>query len=604
MARRLALLIACNDYQDARLAPLVAPPRDVRDLADALGDPEVGAFEVEALVNPTYDEARRKIDDFFSTSDPNDFQLLYFSGHGIRDSFGNLYLAAVNTIADRFQSTAIEGGFVQQSMRLSLSRQQVLVLDCCYSGAFANGRWAKGSDFKKVAARFQARGRVVMTASSEGQLAFETEGADGVRSVFTHWLVRGLRSGEADVDRDGLITAEELYYFARRAVVEEQNQQPHLFSDGMTGQLILARNPHAEAGDVAGELPAYAPRPYAPTRDDGLLQHLRSRLSRRVMAGAVAAVLALAVAGAIILAPDAEGGSPTPTAPDSEAAAVEEGGTVSATFLRAWGENGAEPGQYDNPTSLTAGTDGTLYLADSGNDRVQQFDEFGEHLLTFCEPGIEERRCVAPVALAVNRDGILYVADSGNNRIQQFDRDGSLIRSWGSFSPWGLALDSAGNIYAIDLLGQQVRVFNPDGVALRTFGQQGDGDGEFRNPEGIYIDRDDRVYVGDKFNRRVQVFDAQGGFIRTIGSNGVQGQTLDNPSAIASDERGNIFVADENLNQVLVYRPDGAFVTAIGRGGKNAGEFDHPAGLAITGDTLYVVDQGNNRIQKFALAYS
>ena len=610
MARRLALLIGCSDYNDERLTQLVAPPHDVRELAAALSDPNIGGFSVETLINPTYDEARRKIDDFFSTSDPQDFQLLYFSGHGIRDAFGNLYLATPNTVATRFQSTAVDGGFVQQSMRLGLARQQVLILDCCYSGAYANGHWAKGDSFEKVAARFKGRGRVVMTASSAGQLAFETDNASGVRSVFTNWLVRGLSTGEADADRDGLVSAEELYYFARRGVVAERDQQPHLFTDGITGQLILAQSPGAGRSDSAlapSELPTFAEQPYVPSRADGRTLRLRSLVAARPVVTVIAAVLlagALAMAGLITRDVFGETATPEPTQGEAGNSQSDASQVIQATFLRNWGATGDQDGEFDLPTSISAGAEGAVYVADSGNDRVQLLDEFGEHLLTFCEAGIDDGQCIFPMGLTANRDGILYVADSGNNRIQQFDRDGSHIRSWGSFSPWGLALDRDGNIFALDLIGQQVRVFNPDGVAIRTFGQMGTGDGEFQNPQGIFIDGNNLVYVGDRFNQRVQVFDTEGNFVRSIGNTGDPADSLDNPSAVAVDEHGNVFVADEDRNQILVYATDGEFIRTIGQGGKNASEFDRPMGVAVTEDTLYVVDQGNNRIQKFALEYS
>jgi hypothetical protein len=136
-------------------------------------------------------------------------------------------------------------------MTASRSRQQV-VLDCCYSGAFPAGRVAKAGTEMHVLENFQGRGRTVLTASDSSQYAFEGDQVVGEasRSVFTRWLVAGLRDGSADLDGDGDITLDELYSYVYDRVVEELPRQRPKKQDNVEGRLVIARN-------ISWSLPQY-----------------------------------------------------------------------------------------------------------------------------------------------------------------------------------------------------------------------------------------------------------------------------------------------------------------------------------------------------------
>ncbi len=138
-------------------------------------------------------------------------------------------------------------------MLLLRARRQILVLDCCHSGAFANG--AKGANALALHERFGGRGKVVLTASGATEYSFE--GADvigtGVRSVFTHAVVDGLRSGDADRDKDGLVTVTDLYQHVYDAVrVAEPRQTPKLWTYGAEGDLLVA---HSRRGAIVDPVP-------------------------------------------------------------------------------------------------------------------------------------------------------------------------------------------------------------------------------------------------------------------------------------------------------------------------------------------------------------
>ncbi|NIK58255.1 caspase, EACC1-associated type [Kribbella shirazensis] len=234
---RRALLVATYEYEDTGLRRLAAPERDVEALAEVLEDQAVAGFDVQVLMNKPTHEVGKAIADFFAAGERDDLMLLYFSGHGLKDDNGRLYLAMKNTARDSLRFTALSSDLVRDTVSESRPRQTVLILDCCYSGAYAAEQFAKSDSAVHTKEAFGGRGRIVLTASDSTQYAFE-----GTESVFTHHLVEGLRTGAADLDADGDITTEELYDYTYNAVTAEQpNQRPRQFAE-VEGRTVVASN--------------------------------------------------------------------------------------------------------------------------------------------------------------------------------------------------------------------------------------------------------------------------------------------------------------------------------------------------------------------------
>ncbi len=196
MAGKFALIIGNSEYQDPNLARLVTPAADVNALSALLRDVEIGAFdEVLTLVNELSATIRRRTALFFAQKTADDLLLLYFSGHGVLDDRGELYLAAKDTERDLISGTAIPAAYITGEMDRSRSRRQVLIFDCCHSGAFARG--AKGAVGASVgtSAVFEGTGygRVVLTATDATQYAWEGDQVIGraENSVFTHYMIEG-----------------------------------------------------------------------------------------------------------------------------------------------------------------------------------------------------------------------------------------------------------------------------------------------------------------------------------------------------------------------------------------------------------------------------
>ncbi|RLK53700.1 caspase family protein [Actinokineospora cianjurensis] len=255
---RRALIVASDAYGDPGLRELRAPKHDAAQLAAVLGDPGIGGFSVRTLHNAAVAETNEAIEDFFADRAPDELLLLYFSGHGVKDETGDLYFATAGTKLNRLAATAVAADFVRQRMNRTRARRVVLLLDCCYAGAFGRGMVARAGTAVALEEQFQGRGRAVITASSAVEYAFEgqevTDSATGGPSVFTSALVEGLRSGDADRDQDGLVGLDELYEYVYDQVrASTSNQTPGKWVFDLQGDLYIARR--GRPVTVPSELP-------------------------------------------------------------------------------------------------------------------------------------------------------------------------------------------------------------------------------------------------------------------------------------------------------------------------------------------------------------
>lgn len=270
---RNALIIASSDYQDPGLRRLRAPGSDAQALGDVLRDPRIGDFDVRTLLDEPAHVVTLAVEEFFADRGPDDLLLVHFSGHGIKDEDGELYFAAANTRLDRLGATAVAAEFVNRRMSRSRSRRIVLLLDCCYAGAFERGMTARAGTGVAVGEQFGGRGRAVITASSAMEYAFEggelSETREPAPSVFTSALVQGLRTGDADRDQDGNVGLDELYdYIYDQVRSATPHQTPGKWSFGVQGELCIARSgrPVTAPAPLPAELRQAIASPFAGVR--------------------------------------------------------------------------------------------------------------------------------------------------------------------------------------------------------------------------------------------------------------------------------------------------------------------------------------------------
>lgn len=231
---RVALLIGTGTYGDG-FKPLPAAPKDVEAIAAVLRDPAMGGFDqVDKLIDQPHSTISETIETWFRERQKDDLALLYISGHGVKDAQRDLYFAACNTKKQKENlvlATAIPARVVRDRIGESKAKRQVIILDCCFSGAFGD-LLTKDDNTMDLETLLGAEGRVVLTSSSSLQYSFEQR--DGSLSIYTHYLVEGIRTGAADVDNDGAISVQELHDYAKRKVQEE--------SPAMTPRIIVLKD--------------------------------------------------------------------------------------------------------------------------------------------------------------------------------------------------------------------------------------------------------------------------------------------------------------------------------------------------------------------------
>jgi len=290
---------------------------------------------------------------------------------------------------------------------------------------------------------------------------------------------------------------------------------------------------------------------------------------------------------------------------------------AEAQALAAWGSNGNLDGQFATPRNLAVGPDGLIYVADSGNHRIQVFDKNGKFLLKWGSPGAGPGQFNEPWGIAVAKNGTVYVADTWNHRVQAFTPTGELVNTFGEFADvqndpqaqpgkfWGprdIAIDAAGNLYVTDTGNKRVQKFTSDGQFIQAWGGGGVVPGKFEEPVGITVDADGNIYVVDTWNRRVQKFDANFNPVLQWDVVGWQGESVVNKPYITTDKQGRVFISDPEGYRIIGYDgKTGQVLVTWGQYGQDLAALSLPVGLKVDADgNLLVADADNNRIMKFS----
>lgn len=232
---KVALLVGVSEYEPG-LNPLPAAVKDLDAMQEVLLHPEIGGFaasDIILLKNPNRQEMEESIEMLFANRHKDDLLLLFFSGHGIKDDTGRLYLGTSQTRktpqGDLVRSSAVAANFVHENMGRSRSKRQVVILDSCFSGAFAEGLSAKDDGTIDIRTQLGGEGRAILTSSSSTQYSFEQEGEE--LSLYTRFLIEGMKTGAADTDGDDVISIDELHEYASRKVREvKPEMKPEIYA--------------------------------------------------------------------------------------------------------------------------------------------------------------------------------------------------------------------------------------------------------------------------------------------------------------------------------------------------------------------------------------
>jgi len=297
-----------------------------------------------------------------------------------------------------------------------------------------------------------------------------------------------------------------------------------------------------------------------------------------------------------------------------------------AVFVSKWGTEGTGDGQFNEPAGVAVAADGSVYVADFANHRVQKFTSEGVFVTSWGTEGTGDGQFDHPSSVAVTLDGNVYIADFWNHRIQKFTSEGVFVTKWGAEGdgagqfqdPGAVSVAPDGIVYVADRGNDRIQEFTADGMFLQEWGEWGrfnNGSFYFYEPTDVTVASDGSVYVVHSTPSRIDKFTSGGELVETFDSNAEgYGAAVTTGTALESDYLGdvlgdvavaldgNIYVVEYGTNCIQKFSSEGKFITEWGTEGTSDGEFISPSGIAVAPDgSVYVTDQGNHRIQKFAL---
>ncbi|MHB8243032.1 MAG: NHL repeat-containing protein [Solirubrobacteraceae bacterium] len=260
----------------------------------------------------------------------------------------------------------------------------------------------------------------------------------------------------------------------------------------------------------------------------------------------------------------------------------------------ALGTPGSLPGQLLNPTGVTRAYDGNIYVADTGNDRIEVYAPDGTSLPALGGTGSGQFSRPSDV-YGLTAESALLVLDAGNDRVQKLSLNGVPLAGFngpsgagslpGSFNaPQGITADASGRFWVADTGNDRVQAFDTDGTYLETIGE-----GALSKPRGVALGLDGTLYVSDSGHNQIVAYapgaptDGPGTPVVMQGT--LPGQVLD-PGGIAVDALGRLDVADSGNARIERFTADGTYLDSYN--GEGSAQLQRPEGISVTprGDLL------------------
>jgi len=258
------------------------------------------------------------------------------------------------------------------------------------------------------------------------------------------------------------------------------------------------------------------------------------------------------------------------------------------------GGKGSGRGQFDNPHGLAVDSAGNIYVADTGNGRIERFSPNGIFVTSIAT--------LDPNGVAIDRAGNIYVAEIGSTqRVQKLGPDGTFIAEWapGLYGPRKITIGPDDSIYVVDSGRNRIVKFSPDGQVLASWGSEGTGDGQVRGVSSVAVDPiNNKVYVADPMNSRIQVFDSDGKFL-TKWLVPEWGRPQGFEDLAIDTDKGRVYASSANMNTILVFDLQGNRMGTLTP--MPPDKLDGPSALALAKDRLVVLNAGSARISLIPL---
>ncbi|MFK7801184.1 MAG: flippase activity-associated protein Agl23 [Anaerolineae bacterium] len=277
----------------------------------------------------------------------------------------------------------------------------------------------------------------------------------------------------------------------------------------------------------------------------------------------------------------------------------------------------AGQGILNRPRNIAVSDSGNIYVADSGNHRIQVLDPAGSPLFAFGQNGLGEGEFNEPWGIAID-DEFVYVTDTWNNRIQKFTLEGQFVLMFGISGSPGSPTEGGGQFYGprdvvlgpndtlmvTDTGNHRIQLFDRNGQFLSAVGGQGVRGGEFFEPVGLGVSADGAVFVADTWNNRIQEFIMADNQIFPVNEWEVdawdKSQSVDNKPYIATDPTGNVYITDPEGYRVIYFDRGGNYLGRFGAFSNGTDGFSLPVGIATDSQgQVYVSDSTLGVIYRF-----
>ena len=251
-ARRKALIVGISDYTS--LQKLDFCKNDGTEIYEVLSS--LGYEISDKLVGEAKGErVRDAIYDFFDDKRNNldDTLLFYYSGHGVPGADGEMYLASSDTEPDKPYRRGFSFEELRKRMENTIATKVVVILDCCYSGSAKISK-GKEEDVAKIGRLIieqksrklpEGQGKYILSSSQSHQEAYAL--TTGKHSIFTYYLLEGLRGDTESIDSEGNVTPQSLGNYVIRAIMslppDERPRQRPMIKAEESGNVILASYP-------------------------------------------------------------------------------------------------------------------------------------------------------------------------------------------------------------------------------------------------------------------------------------------------------------------------------------------------------------------------
>ena len=283
--------------------------------------------------------------------------------------------------------------------------------------------------------------------------------------------------------------------------------------------------------------------------------------------------------------------------------------------------SGSAAGELNQPHGIHFAADDTLFVADTNNNRVQQFSKTGELLNSWgvyanvLETEAPGNTLNQPWDITIGKGGAIYIVDTFNHRVQKYSEEGKFIKSVGVFAqgtgpdtlwgPRGISTSSDGNVYITDTGNKRVVIYDDNLNYVTQFGVAGFEAGQFDEPVGIDVSGSGMVAVADTWNRRVQLFepDQNGLVFNPAGSFDVDawyGQSLENKPYLTVSPENTIMVSDPEGGRILEFSLSGELLQGWQDLSISEDFFSTPYGLDFDAEgNLWVSDASMNVLMVF-----